>query len=189
MKYRNIISLGLPEIQLLAAVPMQLEFSVVKDHDEPTILLFETLFCTWECFNMGTELPTKIILGQTLVLMQITFLNNVRKVGRLVLSRTFCFKSQSNMADMFVNNNFGLGLILQKSQHQISQSVNTANFLKFNLEVTTKVVFENVQCIDQNWDSVIKFTKDCQLNFTQIRSASLILTMYTDGQWQLSPCF
>jgi hypothetical protein len=37
---------------------------------------------------MGTELPTKVVLGQTLVLMQMTFLNNVRKVGRLVLSRT-----------------------------------------------------------------------------------------------------
>jgi hypothetical protein len=34
---------------------------------------------------MGTELPTKVMLGQTLVLMQMTFLNNVRKVGRLVL--------------------------------------------------------------------------------------------------------
>jgi hypothetical protein len=39
---------------------------------------------------MGTELPTKVILGQELVLMQNTFLNNVRKVGRLVLSRTSC---------------------------------------------------------------------------------------------------
>jgi hypothetical protein len=39
---------------------------------------------------MGKELPTKVMLGQTLVLMQITFLNNVRKVGRLVLSRTCC---------------------------------------------------------------------------------------------------
>jgi hypothetical protein len=35
---------------------------------------------------MGTELSTKVMLGQTLVLMQMTFLNNVRKVGRLVLS-------------------------------------------------------------------------------------------------------
>jgi hypothetical protein len=40
---------------------------------------------------MGTELPTKVMLGQTLLLMQMTFLNNVRKVGRLVLSRTSCF--------------------------------------------------------------------------------------------------
>jgi hypothetical protein len=32
-----------------------------------------------------------VMLGQTLVLMQMTFLNNVRKVGRLVLSRTSCF--------------------------------------------------------------------------------------------------
>jgi hypothetical protein len=40
---------------------------------------------------MGTELPIKVMLGQTLVLMQMTFLNNVRKVGRSVLSRTSCF--------------------------------------------------------------------------------------------------
>jgi hypothetical protein len=40
---------------------------------------------------MGTELPSKVLLGQTLVLMQMTFLNNIRKVGRLVLSRTSCF--------------------------------------------------------------------------------------------------
>jgi hypothetical protein len=45
----------------------------------------------WESLNMGTELPTKVMLGQTLVLMQMTFLNNVSKVGRLVLSRTSCF--------------------------------------------------------------------------------------------------
>jgi hypothetical protein len=44
---------------------------------------------------MGTELPTKVMLGQTLVLMQMTFLNKVRKVGRLVLSRTSCFKMDS----------------------------------------------------------------------------------------------
>jgi hypothetical protein len=44
---------------------------------------------------MGTELPTKVMLGQTLVLMQMTFLNNVRKVGRLVLSRTSCYFSVS----------------------------------------------------------------------------------------------
>jgi hypothetical protein len=91
MKYKNIIKLRLPEIQLLAVVPTQLKFSIVKDHDEPTIRLFETLFCTWECFNMGTELPTKVMLGQTLILMEITFLNDVRKVGRLVLSRTSCY--------------------------------------------------------------------------------------------------
>jgi hypothetical protein len=39
---------------------------------------------------MGSELPTKVMLGQTLVLMQMTFLDNVRKVGRLVLSRISC---------------------------------------------------------------------------------------------------
>jgi hypothetical protein len=39
---------------------------------------------------MGTELPTKVMMGQTLVLMQMIFLNNLRKVGRLVLSRTSC---------------------------------------------------------------------------------------------------
>jgi hypothetical protein len=95
MKYKNIIKLRLPEIQLLAVVCTQLQFSIVKDHDEPTILLFETLFCTWECFNMGAELPTKVMLGQTLVLMQMTFLNNVRKAGRLVLSRTSCPKFEA----------------------------------------------------------------------------------------------
>jgi hypothetical protein len=41
---------------------------------------------------MGTELPTKVMLGQTQVLKQMTFLNNVRKVGKLVLSRTSCYK-------------------------------------------------------------------------------------------------
>jgi hypothetical protein len=91
MKYKNIIKLRLPEIQLSAVVRTQLEFSIVKDHDELTILLFETLFCMWECFNMGTELPPKVMLGQTLVLIQMTFLNDVRKVGRLVLSRTSCY--------------------------------------------------------------------------------------------------
>jgi hypothetical protein len=42
---KNIIKLRFPEIQLLAVVPTQLKFRKVKDHDEPTILLFETLFC------------------------------------------------------------------------------------------------------------------------------------------------
>jgi hypothetical protein len=60
MKYKNIIKLRLPEIQLLAVVPTQFKFSIVKDHDEPTSLLFETLFCMWECFNMGTELPSYV---------------------------------------------------------------------------------------------------------------------------------
>jgi hypothetical protein len=41
---------------------------------------------------MGTELSTKVmLLGQMLVLMQMAFLNKVRKVGRLVLSRTSYF--------------------------------------------------------------------------------------------------
>jgi hypothetical protein len=39
---------------------------------------------------MGTELPTNVTFGQTLVLMQMTVLNNVRKLGRLILSRTSC---------------------------------------------------------------------------------------------------
>jgi hypothetical protein len=95
MKYKNIIKLRLPETQILAVVPAQLKFGIVKDHDEPTVLLFETLFCIWEFFNMGTELPTKVMLGQTLVLMQMTFLNNVRKVGRLVLSKTSCFSTDN----------------------------------------------------------------------------------------------
>jgi hypothetical protein len=91
MKYKNTIKLRLPDIQLLAFIPMQLKFSIVKDHDVLTILLFETLFCMWECFNMGTELPTKVMLGQTLVSMKMIFLSNVGKVGRLVLSRTSCW--------------------------------------------------------------------------------------------------
>jgi hypothetical protein len=40
------------------------------------------------------------MLGQALLLMQITFLNNVRKIGRLVLSRTSCSElkySKSNL--------------------------------------------------------------------------------------------
>jgi hypothetical protein len=90
MKYKKYNKTGLPEIKLLAVVPKQLKFGIVKDHDEPTILLFETLFCMWECFNMGTELPTQVMLGQKLILMQMTFLNNVRKVGRSVLTRTSC---------------------------------------------------------------------------------------------------
>jgi hypothetical protein len=97
MKYKNIIKLRLPEIELFVVVSTQLKFSIVKDHDEPAILLFETLFCMWECFNMGTEVPTKVMLGQTLVLIQMTFLNNVRKVGRLVLSRTSCFNNGNIM--------------------------------------------------------------------------------------------
>jgi hypothetical protein len=104
MKYKNIIKLQLPEIQLLAVVPTQLKFSIVKHRDEPTILLFETLFCMWECFNMGTELPTKVMLGQTLVLMKMTFLNNVRKVGRLVPSRTSCFRlKESHCTDRYLS--------------------------------------------------------------------------------------
>jgi hypothetical protein len=91
MKYKNIIKLlRLPEIQLLVVVPTQLKLSIVKDHDEPKILSFETLFCMWECVSMGTDLPTKVMLGKTLILIQMTFLNNVRKVGRLVLSRNSC---------------------------------------------------------------------------------------------------
>jgi NhaP-type Na+/H+ or K+/H+ antiporter len=106
MKYKNIIKLLLPEIQLLAAAPKQLKFNIVKDHDEPTILLYETLFCMWECFNMGTELPTKVMLGQTLVLMQMAFLNNVRKVGRLILSRTSCLSVNTDVVEYKKNMKF-----------------------------------------------------------------------------------
>jgi hypothetical protein len=49
---------------------------------------------------MGTELPTKVMLGQTLVLMQMTFLNNTRKVGRLVLSRTSCSSIHTNSKNL-----------------------------------------------------------------------------------------
>jgi hypothetical protein len=44
MKYKNLIKLRLPEIQLLAVVPTQLKFRIVKDHDEPTILLYVGVF-------------------------------------------------------------------------------------------------------------------------------------------------
>jgi hypothetical protein len=47
MKYKNTIKLRLPEIELLAVVPTQLKFRKVKDHDEPTVLLYETLFYVW----------------------------------------------------------------------------------------------------------------------------------------------
>jgi hypothetical protein len=111
MKYKNIIiKLRLPEIQLLAVVPTQLKFSIAKDHDKPTILLFETLVCAWECFSVGTELPTKIMLGQTLLLMQMKFLNNVRKVGRLVLSRTSC--SARDKISLGLSRRFKLDLIV-----------------------------------------------------------------------------
>jgi hypothetical protein len=82
-----------------------MKFSIVTDHDEPTILLFETLFCMCECFNMGTELPTKVMLAQKLVLLQMPFLNNVRKVGRLVLSRTYCYRLlyTENGENVFIN--------------------------------------------------------------------------------------
>jgi hypothetical protein len=102
MKYKNIIKLRLPEIQLLAVVLAQLLFSIVKYHDEPTVLLFETLFFMWECFNMGTELPTKVMLGQSRVLMQMTFLNNVRKVGRIVLSRTSCLQCDGSHVTVMI---------------------------------------------------------------------------------------
>jgi hypothetical protein len=52
---------------------------------------------------MGTGLPTKVMLGQTLLLMQITFLNNVRKVGRLVLSRTSCCYCDNNAHNLSFN--------------------------------------------------------------------------------------
>jgi hypothetical protein len=47
---------------------------------------------------MGTELPTNFMMGKTLVLMQMTFLNNVRKVGRLILSRTSCLMCLASCA-------------------------------------------------------------------------------------------
>jgi hypothetical protein len=49
---------------------------------------------------MGIELSTKVLLGQTLVLMQMTFLNNVRKVRRSVLSRTSCIRYRVRVSGM-----------------------------------------------------------------------------------------
>jgi hypothetical protein len=51
---------------------------------------------------MGTELPTKVMLGHALVLMQITFLSNVRKVGRLSLYRTSCFIKLTYIMYLFI---------------------------------------------------------------------------------------
>jgi hypothetical protein len=57
---------------------------------------------------MGTELPTKVMLGQTLGLMQMTFLNNVRKVGRSVLSRTSCYFFQYCRLLLFSSHDEGI---------------------------------------------------------------------------------
>jgi hypothetical protein len=52
---------------------------------------------------MGTELPTKVMLVQTLVLMQITWWINLWKVGRLVLSRTSYYGFQRTKLIMRLN--------------------------------------------------------------------------------------
>jgi hypothetical protein len=44
MKYKNIIKLRLPEIQLLAVVPTHLKFSIVKDHDELKLFYLKHYF-------------------------------------------------------------------------------------------------------------------------------------------------
>jgi hypothetical protein len=65
MKYKNIIiKLRLPEIQLLAVVPMQLKFSIVKDHDEPTILLFETYFVCGSVSLWEQSYPLRLCWGK-----------------------------------------------------------------------------------------------------------------------------
>jgi hypothetical protein len=66
---------------------------------------------------MGTELPTKVMLGQTLVLMQMTFLNNVRKGGRLVLSRTSCFFNfvNTSVASSLLGTNIHSGTLLSET--------------------------------------------------------------------------
>jgi hypothetical protein len=61
-----------------------------------------------------------VMLGQTLVLMQMTFLNNVRKVGRLVLSRTSLFflllKSHDGRRSLTELISFSLSAILDPFQ-------------------------------------------------------------------------
>jgi hypothetical protein len=74
---------------------------------------------------MGRELPTEVMLGQTLVLMQMTFLNNVRKVGRLVLSRTPCFISARS---------------IQNSEFAKNECLNA---VYFGTDYTFPVLFEN----------------------------------------------
>jgi hypothetical protein len=64
---------------------------------------------------MGTELPTKVMLGQTLVLMQMTFLNNLRKVGRLLLSRTSCFP-RTHSYDQGVHTEYGCMQLVSRGQ-------------------------------------------------------------------------
>jgi hypothetical protein len=140
MKCKNIIKLRLPEIQLFAVVPTQLKFSIVKDYDEPTILLFETLYCIWECFNMGTELPTKVILEQTLVLMQITLLNNVRKVGRLVLPRTSCYNRKTRLKSSWIFPSFTRSEIINLCKFIVELLASKINLL-INKLVTLTVKF------------------------------------------------
>jgi hypothetical protein len=51
--------------------------------------------------SIWEQLPTKVMLGQTLVLMQMTFLNNVRKLGRLGPSRTTCYLKKPSSVNVF----------------------------------------------------------------------------------------
>jgi hypothetical protein len=57
MKYKNIIKLRLSEIKLLAVVPTQFKFSIIKDLDEPTMLLFEAIESViWALFHFWRKL-------------------------------------------------------------------------------------------------------------------------------------
>jgi hypothetical protein len=72
MKYKNIIiiiiiiiiKLRLPEIQLLAVAPTQLKFSVVKDHDEPTVLLMKHYFVRGSVSISEQSYPLRLCWGK-----------------------------------------------------------------------------------------------------------------------------
>jgi hypothetical protein len=83
---------------------------------------------------MGTELPTKVMLGQTLVLMQMTFLNNVRKVGSLVLSRTSCCNNV--LPHMMISEDTSLMLsVFDSTCHRATLQLNEALYI-----VSSKII-------------------------------------------------
>jgi hypothetical protein len=64
MKYQNIIKLRLPEIQLLAVVPTQLKFSVVKDPDETAIFCLKHYFVRGSVSIWELSYPLRLCWGK-----------------------------------------------------------------------------------------------------------------------------
>jgi hypothetical protein len=58
--------LRLPKIQLLAVVPTQLKFSIVKDHDEPTILFLKHYFARGSVSIWEQSYPLRLCWGKRL---------------------------------------------------------------------------------------------------------------------------